>query len=70
MPTSESRKRANAKYNAKTYKNITVSAKFADYDMFAEYCEKNNISISKLFQNSAKYCINNNIDIADYKENK
>ena len=48
----------------------SVSAKFADYDMFAEYCEKNNISISKLFQNSAKYCINNNIDIADYKENK
>lgn len=60
---SAARIKANAKYNAKTYKTFTVNAKIADYEKINNYCAINNISKAQLLLKSALYCIDNNIDI-------
>ena len=60
---TEAQKRANKKYNAKTYKAFTVNAKIAEYEKIAEYCEKNEISKAQLLLKAAQYCIDNNIDL-------
>ena len=60
---TEAQKRANKKYNAKTYKTFTVNAKFTEYDKIVEYCNNNNISKAQLLLKSAMYIIDNNIDI-------
>ncbi len=59
---SEARKRANRKYHAKTYKNLQVSVKIADYNEIDEYCKSKNISKASMIINSVKYCMKNGID--------
>ena len=61
--TSEARLRANAKYNAKTYKTFSVHAKIEDYDKITAYCAQYDISKAQLLLRSAKYCIKNCIDL-------
>lgn len=62
--SSDARIRANAKYNAKTYKIFSVNAKFDEYDKITAYCKQHDISKAQLLLRSAKYCIENNIDIS------
>lgn len=62
--SSDARIRANAKYNAKTYKTFSVHAKFDEYDKITAYCKQHDISKAQLLLRSAKYCIENNIDIS------
>ena len=61
--TSDARLRANAKYNAKTYKTFTVNAKISDYEIISEYCEQHDISKAKLLIEAAKYIIDNGIEL-------
>lgn len=63
--TSDARLRANAKYNAKTYKTFTVNAKIADYDVIQAYCDARGISKAKFLIAAAKYAIDNDIDIIE-----
>ncbi len=59
---SEAKKRANKKYSAKTYKNLQVSVKIADYEAIDEYCRSKNISKANMIVNSVKYCMENGIE--------
>ena len=63
MPRSEAQKRADRKYAAKTYKNLQVSARIADYEKIDKYSKDNNISKAQLIIKSVMYCIDNNIDL-------
>ena len=60
---TEAQKRANKKYNAKTYKTFTVNAKFAEYDIITDYCQKKGISKAQLLLRSAMYVIDNDIEL-------
>ena len=60
---TEAQKRANKKYNAKTYRPFTINAKIAEYEKISEYCEKHGISKAQLLLRAADYCIDNNIDL-------
>lgn len=60
---SEAQKKADRKYHAKTYKNLQISAKIADYEMIDAYCKKKGISKAQLLISSVKYCIVHNIDL-------
>ena len=62
---SEARKKANKKYAAKTYKNLQVSVKIADYNEIDEYCKEKGISKAALIVNSVKYCIDNKVDFKE-----
>lgn len=59
---ANSHSKAVKKYNAKTYKNLQVSVKIADYNEIDEYCKSKNISKASMIINSVKYCIKNGID--------
>lgn len=48
-------------FNKKNYKNITVRLKFDDADEIINFCKDMNISINKLFVQSAKYVIDNDL---------
>ena len=62
--TSEAKLRANAKYDAKTYKVIHCKCKKTDYTTFCKYAESQNIpSMNKLLYNCVMYCIDNNIQL-------
>lgn len=59
---SAARIKANAKYNAKTYKPFTVNAKIAEYEIIEAYCKAAGISKNKLVISAALYCIDHDID--------
>lgn len=62
--TSEAKLRANAKYDAKTYKIISCKCKKTDYEIFCKYAELQNISsMNKLLYSCVMYCVNNNITL-------
>ena len=65
---SEARIRASARYNAKTYKNIAIRIKPADYALIDDYAHSHNISKASLITRAVKYCIANNIDLTVEKE--
>ena len=44
MPRSEAQKRAEKKYKEKTYKIISIAAKFDQYDKITDYCNSYGIS--------------------------
>jgi len=54
MPRSEAQKRADKKYNAKTYRNIQAAVKKAEYEMIDEYCKKTGISKARLIVEGCK----------------
>lgn len=54
MSLSESRRKANAKYNAKTYKSFTVNMRIPEYEALDEYCRNVGISKNQLVLMSCK----------------
>ena len=60
---TEAQKRADKKYNAKTYKNFQAHIKIADWEMIDNYCKTNDISKASILVNAIKYCIDHNIDL-------
>lgn len=66
---SNARIKANAKYNAKTYKRIAVNTRLEYMEMIDEYKSRNGIiSDSGIFNACIMYCIENNIDLSKYKK--
>lgn len=62
--SSDARIRANAKYNAKTYKRIAVNTRLELIPDIEAYKIKNNInSDSGIFNAAIMYCIKNNIEL-------
>lgn len=65
---SDARLRANAKYNAKTYRRYAINVRKEYVSAIDEYKEKNNItSDSGIFNAVMKYCIENDIDLKKFK---
>lgn len=61
---SESQKRADKKYIAKTYKRYAINTRIEYVPMIEKYMNEHNFSSSSSFFNSAvKYIIENDIDI-------
>ena len=54
MSLSESRRKANAKYNAKTYKSFTVNMRIPEYETVDDYCRRAGISKNQLILISCK----------------
>ena len=65
MPQSEAQKRAKAKYNAKTYKQLKASLKFSDYDLVDNYCKSIGISKASFIVKAVKYCMQHDIDLSN-----
>lgn len=62
--SSDARIKANAKYNAKTYKRIAVNTRLEYLPEIEAYKIKNNInSDSGIFNAAIMYCIKNNIEL-------
>lgn len=67
--SSNARIKANAKYNAKTYKRIAVNTRLEYIETIEEYKSRNGItSDSGIFNACIMYCIENNIDLSKYKK--
>lgn len=58
--TSEARKRANAKYNKKTYKNKTVYIKLTDLEKIDAYLQKVGMSCTQFFYKALR---DNGVDV-------
>ena len=69
---SEAQKRADVKYHAKTYKNLQISARIADYELIDNYCKSIGLSKAATIVNAIKYLIENNVNLAEWikKENQ
>lgn len=64
---SSAKIKANARYTAKTYKQLKVNIKPEDYETIANHCTDHNISKAKFIVAACKYCINNDIDLPTSK---
>lgn len=51
---SAARIKANAKYNAKTYKQLNANVRIEDYNMIDTFCKNNNISKASLIVTACK----------------
>ena len=60
---TDAQKRAEKKYKEKTYKIISIAAKFDEYATIEKYCNDNNISRNKFLLSAAAYIIDNNIKL-------
>lgn len=65
---SEAKIRANAKYNAKTYKRYTINIRKSDSVVIDDYIQVHNLSNSKFFELAVKYCIKNNIELDELQQ--
>ena len=63
---SEAQKRADVKYHAKTYKNLQISARIADYELIDNYCKSIGLSKAVTIVNAIKYLIENNVNLAEW----
>ena len=63
---SEAQKRADVKYHAKTYKNLQISARIADYELIDNYCQSIGLSKAATIVNAIKYLIENNVNLAEW----
>ena len=63
---SEAQKRADVKYHAKTYKNLQISARIADYELIDNYCKSIGLSKAATIVNAIKYLIENNVNLAEW----
>lgn len=66
---SEAQKKADKKYHAKTYKNLQISARIADYDLIDNYCKSIELSKAQVIIKAIYYCIENNINLTEYTPN-
>ena len=60
---SEAKKRADKKYHDKTYKTISIAAKFDQYDKITDYCNSHGISKNSFLLSAAAYVIDHNIKL-------
>ena len=60
---TDAQKRAEKKYKEKTYKIISIAAKFDEYATIEKYCNDNNISRNNFLLSAAAYIIDNNIKL-------
>ncbi|MDE6149043.1 MAG: hypothetical protein K2F81_02975 [Ruminococcus sp.] len=67
---SQAKIQANARYTAKTYKQLKVSVKPEDYEIIANHCTDHKISKAKFIVAACKYCIDNHIDLNNINTNK
>lgn len=58
--TSEAQKRANAKYNKKTYRNRTVYIKLTDLEKIDAYLQKVGMSCTQFFYKALR---DNGVDV-------
>ncbi len=58
--TSEAQKRANAKYNKKTYRNKTVYIKLTDLEKVEAYLQKVGMSCTQFFYKALR---DNGVDV-------
>ncbi len=64
---SEAKKKANAKYEKKTYDKFSCRIRKEDTPNMLKYMEQNNCpSKNKLFLAMLKYCTENNVDLTKY----
>ena len=67
MALSEARKRANAKYNAKSYERLGIDVKKGERNKLKQYAEQKEISLNKFVCNCVSHCIENDIDVSAAK---
>ena len=60
---TEAQKRAEKKYHDKTYKTISIAAKFDQYDKITDYCNSHGISKNNFLLSAAAYVIDHNIKL-------
>lgn len=60
LKTSEAQKRANAKYNKKTYRNRTVYIKLTDLEKIDAYLQKVGMSCTQFFYKALR---DNGVDV-------
>ena len=64
MAISEARKRANRKYNDKTYERIAFDVKKGERNRLKYYCTQHETSLNSFVTACVSYCIQNNIDLS------
>ena len=64
MPVSEARKRANAKYNAKTYDDMKIHVKKGERDRLKAYADSQGMSLNNFVCSCLSYCISQGIDVS------
>ena len=67
MALSEARKRANAKYNAKTYERLGIDVKKGERDKLKQYAELKETSLNNFVCRCVSHCIENDIDVSNAK---
>ena len=67
MPLSESRKRANRKYDAKAYQQLMIRVKKGEREKLLDYANEHNISLNSFATSCMSHCIENNIDVSTAK---
>lgn len=67
MAVSEARKRANARYNARTYERLGIDVKKGERDKLKHYAEEKETSLNKFVCNCVSHCIENDIDVSTAK---
>lgn len=67
MPMSESKKRANAKYNAKAYEQLMIRLKKGERAKLKSYTDSHNISVNSFAAACMSHCIENGIDVSNAK---
>jgi len=64
---SEAKKRANKKYNDKTYNRFTVSIRKTETEAMQNYMSKLGCgSKNKIVLSALRYCMDNDIDLSEY----
>ena len=64
MPLSEARKRANAKYNAKAYKQLMIRVKTGEETRLKAYADSQGMSLNNFVCSCLSYCIAQGIDVS------
>lgn len=61
MPLSESRKKANRKWDENNLKRQTVSFPIKEYELMQEYIQKNDLKKNNFIRKAISYAIKNEI---------
>lgn len=64
MAITEARKRANRKYNDKTYERVAFDVKKGERDRLKLYCLQHETSLNGFVTAAVAYCIQNGVDLS------
>ena len=64
MPISESRYRANKKYNAKTYERLAIDVHKGERDRLKAYADSQGMSLNNFVCSCLSYCMKHEIDVS------